>query len=332
MYRASFSIHDVSLNCYSNSLIIADAIRWFLDYFQCETFARSDLEITLHAIERREQRPPVLIQPDEMFFQHHGKTAGDALREEWNCSLYRNGGRLIADFHEQGRLCIDHARGRVEGDLIRPDAMHRDVCATYFHFALSELLRREGLYTIHATALERNGHGVLIPGSSGRGKTTCCISLLRGGYRYLSDDHPLIRENESGIELLCFPEKIDVTDRTIEFFPELKEAVGVLGWGIQKRYFYAQEFYPNAIVDACRPSLIIIPEIDNSARSRLVPLPKNRVLEELLIQGLLVFDKEIAGRQFETFCRLVDGVDCYRLLFGGDVLELPRVIDEVLGV
>ena len=331
MYTASFSIHDVSLNCYSNSLIIADAVRWFLDYFQCATFTKSDLEITLHATEHREQCPAVLIQPDEMFFQHHGKTAGDALREEWKCSLYRSGGQLIADFHEQGRLYIDHARGCVEGYLIRPDAMHRDVCATYFHFALSELLRREGLYTIHATALERNGHGVLIPGSSGRGKTTCCIALLRGGYRYLSDDHPLIRENESGIELLCFPEKIDVTDRTIEFFPEIKEATGDLGWGIQKRYFYAGEFYPNAIVDACRPSLIIIPEINNNARSRLLPLPKNRLLEELLVQGLLVFDKEIAGRQFETFCRLVDGVDCYRLSFGRDVLELPRVIDEALG-
>ncbi len=331
MHRASFSIHDVSLNCVSNSSIIADSIRWFLNYFECEILERSDLGIALHAIEGREHLPGLPGQPEEMFFQHHGKTAGDALREEWKCSLYRSGGQLIADFHEQGRLCIDHARGRVEGDLIRPDAMHRDVCATYFHFALSELLRREGLYTIHAAALERNGHGVLIPGSSGRGKTTCCISLLRGGYRYLSDDHPLIRENESGIELLCFPEKIDVTDRTIEFFPELKEATGDLGRGIQKWYFDTEEFYPNAIVNACRPSLIIIPEINNSARSRLVPLSKNRVLEELLVQGLLVFDKEIAGRQFETFCHLVDGVDCCRLSFGGDVLELPRVIDEALG-
>lgn len=331
MYTASFSIHAVSLNFVSNSPIIADSIRRFLNYFECETLERADLEIALHVITAREYLPGLPGCPNEILFEHYGKTAGDALREEWKCSLYKMGGQLVADFHEQGRLCIDYSQGRAEGHLIRPDAMHPDICTIYFHLALSELLKRTGIYAIHATALERNGHGVLIPGSSGRGKTTCCISLLRGGYRYLSDDHPLIRENESGIELLCFPEKIDVTDRTIEFFPELKKAAGVLGWGIQKRHFYVEEFYPNAIVNACRPSLIIIPDIDNSARSRLVPLPKNRVLEELLLQGLLVFDKEIAGRQFETFCRLVDGVDCYRLSFGGDVIELPRVIDEVLG-
>jgi hypothetical protein len=292
---------------------------------------KSDLEIVLHAIEGREQLPGLSGRPNEILFQHQGKTAGDALREEWKCSLYKMGDRLIADFHEQGRLCIDYAAGRGEGHLIRPDAMHPDVCATYFHFALSELLKREGLYTIHATALARNGRGVLIPGASGRGKTTCCISLLRGGYRYLSDDHPLIREGENGIELLCFPEKIDVTDRTIEFFPELKETYERLACGIQKRYFYPEEFYPNATVSACRPSIIVIPEITDGAQSRLEPVPTNRVLDELLVQGLLVLDREIAGRQFETFCRLVDSVDCYRLLFGRDVLELPRVINEVLG-
>jgi hypothetical protein len=331
MYTASFSIHAVNLNFISNSPIIADSIRRFLNYFQCETLERSDLEIALHAIEAREQLPTLPGCPNERLFEHHGKTAGDALREEWKCSLYKIGGQLIADFHEQGRLCIDYTRGRVEGHLIRPDAMHPDVYATYFHLALSELLKRAGLYAIHATALAKNGHGVLIPGASGRGKTTCCISLLRGGYRYLSDDHPLIREDKRGIELLCFPEKIDVTDHTIEFFPELKKATRDLEWGIQKRYFYVDEFYPNAIINTCRPSLIIIPDIGDGARSRLVPLPKNRVLEELLLQGLLVFDKEIAGRQFETFCRLVDGVDCYRLSFGRDVLELPRLIDSILG-
>jgi hypothetical protein len=209
--------------------------------------------------------------------------------------------------------------------------MHPDVYAVYFHVALSELLRGAGLYSIHATALAKNGRGVLIPGASGRGKTTCCIALLRAGYRYLSDDHPLIRENRSGIELLCFPEKIDVTDRTIQFFPELKQASQRLDHGIRKRYFHVGEFYPQAIVDASRPSVIVIPEINADPRSRLIQLPKPKALEEVLAHGLLVFHKEIAARQFDTFCRLIDSVDCYRLSFGRDVLELPRLIDSVLG-
>ena len=284
------------------------------------------------AIESREQLGPLAGCPSEILFQRDGQIAGDALRKEWRCSLYTMESQIIADFHEQGRLCIDHAERRVEGRLIRPDAMHPDLCATYFHFALIELLRREGVYNIHATALARNGRGVLIPGSSGRGKTTCCISLLRGGYGYLSDDHPLIRERKDGIELLCFPEKIDVTSRTIEFFPELNEAKERLGWGIQKKYFHPADFYCSAIVNACTPALIIIPEINEETCSRLVRLPKSRALEELLVQGLLVLNEHIAATQFETFCRLVDGADCYRLSFGRDVLDLPRIVDEALGV
>src|SRR5207244_1150026 len=106
------------------------------------------------------------------------------------------------------------------------------------HFALTELLKRRGMYTIHATALERNGRGVLIPGDSGRGKTTCFLSLLRAGYRCLSDDHPLLRQDGSHLELLSFPVKIDVTEKTIGFFPELQQANGRLRQGVRKRYFY----------------------------------------------------------------------------------------------
>lgn len=331
MYRASFSIHGASLNFVSNSLPIVNAVRQFLSYFECKPLKQSQLEIALYAVHTRQELPRLPGCAGEVLFQHRGKTAGDALREDWQCSLYRVGGQLVADFHQQGRVCIDHARGRAEGHLISPDAMHPDIYTVYFHVALSELLRQAGLYSVHATALAKNGRGVLIPGASGRGKTTCCIALLRAGYRYLSDDHPLIREDPSGIELLCFPEKIDVTCRTIELFPELREARNDLRQGIQKRYFHVDEFYPQAVIDASRPSVIVIPEINAEPRSRLMDLPKAKALEEMLTHGLLVFDKEIAAGQFDTYCRLVDGVDCYRLSFGKDVLELPALIDSVLG-
>ena len=135
-------------------------------------------------------------------------------------------------------LLIDGARNLVEGYFVRPDAMHPDVCTSFFHFALSELLKRNGLYTVHATALEYQGRGVLIPGYSGQGKTTSFLSLLRSGFRYLSDDYPLLRDRGTHMELLAFPMKIDVTDRTIEFFPELRNAApGILQQGIYKKNF-----------------------------------------------------------------------------------------------
>ena len=162
--------------------------------------------------------------------------------------VMHDGGRLIADFFDAGVLVMDGVQGRADGYLIKPETMHPSLIEYLFHLALIELLRHRELYTIHATALEKHGRGVLIPGNSGRGKTTSFLSLLRSGYRYLSDDHPLIRDAGTHVDMLPFPIKINVTDTTIAFFPELRSAPDhVLHPGSPKRAFYAEELYPTSV-------------------------------------------------------------------------------------
>jgi hypothetical protein len=228
-------------------------------------------------------------------------------------------------------LRIDEEQGRVAGYVVQPEGMHPEVLTSVFHHcALTVLLRRQGLYTMHATALEKHGRGIIIPGASGRGKTTSCIALLRAGYRCLSDDHPLLRVRATGLELLSFPVKIDVTAKTVTFFPELQGAQAPLHQGLFKQYFYAETLYPGCQTDVCDPVLIIFPQIVKAPRSALEPLPKSRAFEEFLPQGLLVLDKEVAKQQFQALSHLIHKATCYRLYFGEDVLELPQLVDPLL--
>src|SRR5581483_9630150 len=144
-----------------------------------------------------------------------------------------------------------------------------------------------GLYTIHATALAKNGRGVLIPGDSGRGKTTSCLALLRAGYHCLSDDHPLLRMSGDHLEILSFPVKIDVTETTVRFFPELAAANGRLKAGVRKQHFDVVSIYPHSRADSAAPALLLFPRVVDWPRSSLEPLPKSRALEEVLRQGML---------------------------------------------
>lgn len=185
---------------------------------------------------------------------------------------------------------------------------------------------------IHAAALERNGRGVMIPGLSGSGKTTCCVSLIRAGYRCLSDDKPFLRENGSRIELLAFPESIDVTERTISFFPELGAALqGDLKIGYRKKQFHPEAFYPGSTAEAAQPALILFPRISGEPKSRLEKLPKLTGFEALLPLSLVALHREASAHKFDLLARLVEGAECYRLHFGNDVLELPRLVDPLLG-
>jgi hypothetical protein len=52
--------------------------------------------------------------------------------------------------------------------------------------------------------------------------------------------------------------------------------------------------------------------------------------ENLLPQALLVYDPEVARREFQVLAKLVQQVDCYRLHFGRDILELPKLITPLL--
>jgi hypothetical protein len=201
----------------------------------------------------------------------------------------------------------------------------------YLHFALVELLKLSGLFTLHATALEKNGYGVLIPGYSGRGKTTSFISLLRSGYRYLADDTPFLRVKGDEVRILSFPMKVDVTDSTICFFPELRDAPGgVLRSGVHKKYFLVEDLYAGVVAESCEPAIILFPRVTDRPRSILEPLPKSRALEAMLPQALLVYDQELARQEFQAVTKLVQQADCYTLHFGSDVLDLPDLVTPLL--
>jgi hypothetical protein len=250
-----------------------------------------------------------------------------------NLDIYRRDGYLILDYHQHGHLLIDKAKGILNGRLVAPIELHPALLTSFFFLLpLSELLASRGLNMIHAAALERKGRGVLIPGVSGSGKTTSCVALIRAGYRCLSDDKPFLRENGNGIEVLAFPERIDVTERTISFFPELDAAPpGVLKTGYRKRHFHPEALYPGSTAETVRPALILFPHISGESESKLEKLSKIRALEAILPHGLLVLDREPSERQFDLLTRLVERADCYRLHFGNDVLNLPRLVDPLLG-
>jgi hypothetical protein len=332
MTESYFSLYGTSIRYVAGSATLVEPVNELLQYFQEDSFGETTtLMIEFHAVSNRADVPLSISASACQLASGTGKAVGDRRATGLPYEVTQDQEFLIADFHGVGVLVINGKRGHAQGYLINPEQLPATLIEYIFHLALIELLRRRELYTIHATALEYHGCAVLIPGNSGRGKTTSFISLLRSGYRYLSDDHPLLHDSGAHIEVLPFPIKINVTDATVQFFPELREASEqVLHPGFPKRYFYADELYPTAVGERCQPAIVLFPHVVDAPRSRLELLPKSRALEALLPQALLVYDKEVARREFQVLAKLVQQVDCYRLHFGRDILDLPQLITPVL--
>lgn len=327
-----FSLYGTPVRYATASPLLAAPVNELLRHFRRDSLEESaQLTLCFRAVQDRAEIPLTLSSSARQLSSGTGAAVGDRRETGLPYEVIQDEGRLIADFHAAGVLVMDGARGRADGYLIKPEILHPNLIEYLFHIALIELLRRKGLYTIHATALEKHGRGILIPGNSGRGKTTSFISLLRSGYRYLSDDHPLIRDAGAQVELLPFPIKINVTDATVAFFPELREATEhVLRPCTPKRAFYAEDMYPMSMGESCEPAIVLFPHVVDAPHSHLELLPKSRALEALLPQALLVYDQVVARTEFQVLAKLVKQVDCYRLHFGRDILDLPKLINPLL--
>src|SRR5919106_6418542 len=100
---------------------------------------------------------------------------------------------------------------------------------------LVELLKRQGLYSVHAGGLCRGGRGLVLPGTSGAGKSTLTIALVRAGFGFLGDDTLFLVHRPEGLRLLAFPDEVDLTEQTVEFFPELAPLLAAPRPGWRKR-------------------------------------------------------------------------------------------------
>lgn len=325
------SVHGTEMTFTTNSHALAHSVESLLRHFKCQTPATESIPMQFTAVQQRSDMPVQISDKAVLLHSGSGLVIGCDGQMTWLCDIYSDRGLLIADFHEEGVVVIDGRSLSAQAYLVRPEDMAQDIRNSFVHFAMTELLKRRGVFTFHATALEYKGNGVLIPGFSGRGKTTSFLSLLRSGYRYLSDDHPFFRVTENGVELLPYPLRINVTDQTISFFPELRSAPpSVLHAGTPKRYFYAEDLYPNPLGQSCKPAMILFPSVVDAPYSCLEPLSKKLALEMILPHSLLVYEPEVARQEFKALVRLVQQTDCYRLHFGRDVVDLPWLVTPLL--
>ncbi len=231
-----YSLYGTTVRYETDVPVLAQPVNVLLRHFRRDSLeADAVLAIRFHQVKDRADVPLSISASARQLASGTGEAVGDRRATGLPYEVILDQGILIAEFHGIGLLVIDGAQSRADGYLINPDRLAPNLIEYLFHLALIELLRRRGLYTIHATALEHNGRAILIPGNSGRGKTTSFISLLRSGYRYLSDDHPLIQDAGAHVEVLPFPIKINVTDATVQFFPELRVGIraGAPSWCAQ---------------------------------------------------------------------------------------------------
>jgi hypothetical protein len=234
-------------------------------------------------------------------------------------------------YHEvpgRARALTDLAQGRVRvahGDL---DARGTWLLShLFFTVQLAELLKRQGLYMVHAAGLALRGRGLLVAGDSGSGKTTLALALLRAGFEFLGDDTVFLGANS---RVLAFPDEFDITAQTARFFPELEALAREPAPGERpKRPLSATQVYGVVPCWECAPAVLVFPQRSNSRESALRPLPKDEVLVALACN---VMRTELRSSQahLDALAALAARCRCYRLEAAQDFDRVAALLRAVL--
>ena len=228
------------------------------------------------------------------------------------------------------RVLCEPGRGRALASAL--GAAAEDLWALshpLFTLPLVELLKRRGLYGLHAGGVRCHGRTLLLPGTSGSGKSTLTLALARAGCGFLGDDTLFLARRPEGLRVLAFPDETDLTDESVAFFPELAgllDAIQAPSW--RKRQVRIERTYAAEVVWECEPGLLVFPRIAGVPASEIAPMGRDEALLELA-PNVLLTEPRSSQAHLDALAELVERSDCYRLATGTDLDGAVRLLEEL---
>ncbi|MCH7971089.1 MAG: hypothetical protein IH960_08630 [Chloroflexi bacterium] len=177
----------------------------------------------------------------------------------------------------------------------------------------------------HSGALIRNGHGILIPGTSGAGKSTTSAALAFAGFEYCTDDVAVFGKDR---RLRPFPKVLALKAPGWQVisknYPESSEAV-VYSSGRDGVTYVRPPVLPSA--ESSRSGvpvdLIFLPRKDDPNAPVIEKISKSEVVKVLTEESL---DLQLLGASaFDGLIDLVRGAECHAL----NVLNLTEAVEAV---
>jgi hypothetical protein len=266
-----------------------------------------------HSFDRPEGARPVYDPP-----------LGEVVYADGADLLYIGHGPRLSVLCEPGR---GRSRAAVDG-LAEEDLW--TLSHPLFTLPLVEMLKRRGLYGLHAGGVCRDGRALLLPGTSGSGKTTLTLALARSGLGFLGDDTLFLERRPEGLRVLAFPDEFDLTDETVGFFPELApllDADRPAGW--RKRQVRPELTLGAGLVWEAEPALLVFPRVAGAPASSLSPLDPGEALLELA-PNVLLTEPRSSQAHLDALAELVERSRCFRLATGTDLDGAVRLLTGLL--
>lgn len=230
-----------------------------------------------------------------------------------------------ADFFLQTDRVVGQAPGSTSADLVE---------LRFLGPVLSYWMERQGIPTLHASAVAVNGAAVAFLSGHGGGKTGLAAALMRTGHPLLTDDVLPIEETPRGLLARPGYPQVRMWPDEASHFVEEWEKLPIVLPGLAKRRVRVGAGGFGAFCDTSLPlaGLYVVerkPEgpmeiLDVSPRDALIELVRHSFIPHLV---------EAAGLQpsrLDRLARLVRSVPVYRLVYPSGFERLPEIAEILM--
>jgi hypothetical protein len=319
----------------------------------CET---PDHEIRERWARSFASRPPVFKSPVDITFSlrlsatlPNRPAVEPTFTQSGLLSVHRTEQQTTIHFPRFGQLRINLAAYRVEAEIVRAALDSYGVFEDVLAMGLAPLLRRRGMFLLHAFAASRRHRALLLIGAIGSGKTTTGISLLRAGWKLLSNDSPLLKIDEpihpvdseipraGRILVLAYPGLLSAYPGTLRRFPELQtlslvdEPSQASGPGSRKKVtFAAESVYPDVWAEAAPVGAILFPHVAHVKEHHSIRLGEAEALRRLLPNAIDRWDTALIPEHLFLLKTLAATTPAYQVDLGESIETLPALLERLL--
>ncbi len=183
---------------------------------------------------------------------------------------------------------------------------------------------------IHSAIIEKDGYGLILPGTPGSGKSTLCAALVNKGWRLLSDEMALLSLADGLI--YPAPRPVSLKNKSIQiikdFAPDAvfgEVMIDTLKGDIA--HMLAPQSALAEQTTAVKPAFLVFPHYKDNAEKKLIGLPKSRALMTLAEHA---FNFNILGKQgFDSMSNMIENVECYDFTYA-DLVTALEGIDSLI--
>jgi len=242
---------------------------------------------------------------------------------------------LSIDLREWGNCLVDMKRGEAYAVISSSLAEHPEqVALVLINTILTNLITRHGYSMLHASALVKDDHILLLQAPHGTGKSTTALRLLLNGYQLLSDSMVYLGEKDGDLWMGGFPVgRIKLRTDMLPLFPALAaEAQAEPVRNETKHRVDLMKVDPQLtrweMMRIRRVEFCLLERWDR-LESQIEPLSEEELWPEIMVNSLHYDTPELWNENLRRIERLLRHANLHRLRIGTSQADILKTVNRL---